>query len=185
MTTRHGEKDNGLIVNTVTQVTNTPNRVAVTVSKENYSHHIIRQTGRLNVNCLTVDTPFGVFERFGLVSGRNTDKFAGEKPPRSANGLVILPEHSNAFLSLEVERYVDLDTHGMFLCSVTEAGVFSDRDTMTYTHYRQSVKPRPKAAGKKGFVCRVCGYVYEGEVLPEGFVCPLCKHGADDFEKRS
>jgi len=183
VTSNDGKKDNGLIVNTVTQVTNTPNRIAVTINKANYSHHVIKQTGIMNINCLTEDAPFAVFEKFGFVSGRNTDKFAGCEPLRSDNGLAFLPRHINAFLSLKVEQYVDLDTHGMFICSVTEARVLSDKETMTYTYYQNHVKPQPETEGKRGYVCKVCGWVYEGDVLPEDIVCPLCKHGAADFEK--
>ena len=183
ITSNDGKRDNGLIVNTVTQVTNTPNRIAVTINKENYSHHIIRQTGVMNINCLTVDAPFKVFEAFGFRSGRNVDKFADCEPLRSDNGLVVLPRYINSFLSLKVEQYVDLDTHGMFICSVTEARVLSDRETMTYTYYQNNVKPKPETEGKKGYVCKICGYVYEGDTLPEDFVCPLCKHGAADFEE--
>ncbi len=183
VTSNDGKKDNGLIVNTVTQVTSTPNRIAVTINKENYSHHVIKQTGKMNINCLTVDAPFSVFEKFGFVSGRNVDKFADCTPLRSDNGLVFLPRYINSFMSLKVEQYVDLDTHGMFICSVTEARVLSDRETMTYSYYHEFVKPKPETGGKKGFVCKICGYVYEGDTLPEDIVCPLCKHGAADFEE--
>lgn len=183
VTSHDGKKDNGLIVNTVTQVTNTPNRLAVTINKENYSHHIIKQSGIMNINCLSVDAPFAVFEKFGFTSGRNTDKFADCEPLRSDNGLVFLPRHINSFMSLKVEQYIDLDTHGMFICSVTESRVLSDKETMTYSYYHSNVKPKPQTDGKKGFVCKICGYVYEGDTLPEDFVCPLCKHGAADFEE--
>jgi len=182
VTCSDGKKDNGLIVNTVTQVTNTPNRVAVTINKANYSHHVIQQTGVMNVNCLSTDAPFSVFETFGFQSGRTVDKFAGMEVLRSDNGLVFLPRNINSFLSLKVEQYVDLDTHGMFICSVTEARVISNVDTMTYTYYQDHVKPKPETEGKKGFVCKVCGWVYEGDTLPDDIVCPLCKHGAADFE---
>ena len=183
VTSHDGAKDNGLIVNTVSQVTSTPNRVAVCINKQNYSHHIIKQTGVMNVNCLSVDAPFAVFEDFGFRSGRTVDKFEGMETMRSENGLIVLPRYVNAFLSLKVDQYLDLDTHGMFICSVTEARVLSDRDTMTYTYYQSNVKPKPQTEGKKGWVCKICGYIYEGEVLPEDFICPLCKHGAADFEK--
>ncbi len=183
VTSHDGAKDNGLIVNTVSQVTSTPNRVAVCINKQNYSHHIIKQTGVMNVNCLSVDAPFAVFEDFGFRSGRTVDKFEGMETMRSENGLIVLPRYVNAFLSLKVDQYLDLDTHGMFICSVTEARVLSDRDTMTYTYYQDNVKPKPQTEGKKGWVCKVCGYVYEGEELPDDIVCPLCKHGAADFEK--
>ncbi len=182
VTSNDGKKDNGLIVNAVTQLTNTPNRVAVTINKANYSHHTVKQTGKMNVNCLTVDAPFSVFEQFGFASGRNTDKFGGTPVLRADNGLVFLPRYINGFLSLAVEQYVDLDTHGLFICSITEARVLSDRETMSYTYYQNNVKPKPETEGKKGWVCKVCGYVYEGEKLPEDIVCPLCKHGAADFE---
>ena len=183
VTSGDGKKDNGLIVNTVSQVTNTPNRIAVTINKDNYSHHIIKQTGVMNINCLTEDAPFSVFEKFGFVSGRNTDKFAGDEVLRADNGLVFLPRYINSFMSLKVEQYVDLDTHGMFICSVTEARVLSDKNTMTYTYYQDNVKPKPETEGKTGYVCQICGWVYEGEPLPEDIVCPLCKHGYADFVK--
>ncbi len=183
VTSNDGKKDNGLIVNTVTQVTNTPNRIAVTINKENYSHHVIKQTGKMNINCLTQDAPFAVFEKFGFTSGRNVDKFADCEPLRSDNGLVFLPRYINSFMSLKVEQYVDLDTHGMFICSVTEARVLSDRETVTYTYYFENIKPKPETEGKKGYVCKICGYVYEGNTLPDDFICPLCKHGAADFEE--
>lgn len=182
VTSNDGTKDNGLIVNTVTQVTNTPNRIAVVINKENYSHHVIRQTGIMNINCLSQDAPFSVFENFGFQSGRNTDKFKDFAPLRSDNGLAFLPRYINSFLSLKVDDYVDLGTHGMFICSITEARVISDAETMTYTYYQNEVKPKPQTEGKKGFVCKICGYVYEGDELPEDFICPLCKHGAADFE---
>ncbi len=182
VTSNDGKKDNGLIVNTVTQLTDTPNRIAVNINKANYSHHVIKQTGILNVNCLSVDAPFSVFQQFGFQTGRSVDKFAGQKVYRSDNGLVFLDKYINAFMSLKVEQYVDLGTHGMFICSVTEARVMNDLDTMTYTFYQKNVKPKPETEGKKGFVCKVCGYIYEGDELPEDFICPLCKHGAADFE---
>lgn len=182
ITSNDGKKDNGLIVNTVTQVTNTPNRIAVTINKQNYSHHVIKQTGIMNVNCLDVSAPFATFQRFGFQSGRTVDKFEGMEILRSDNGLVFLPRHINSFMSLKVESYVDLDTHGMFICSVTEARVISKNETMTYTYYQNNVKPKPETEGKKGYVCKVCGWVYEGETLPDDIVCPLCKHGAADFE---
>ena len=182
VTSNDGKRDNGLIVNTVSQVTNSPNRIAVTINKDNYSHHVIKQTGKMNLNCLSVDAPFSVFENFGFRSGRNVDKFENCPPLRSDNGLAFLPRYINSFMSLKVEQYVDLDTHGMFICSVTEARVISDVETMTYTYYQKNVKPRPQTEGKKGFVCKVCGYIYEGDELPEDFICPLCKHGVSDFE---
>ncbi|MBQ5596904.1 MAG: flavin reductase [Clostridia bacterium] len=182
VTSNDGKKDNGLIVNTVTQVTNTPNRIAVTINKENYSHHVIKQTGVMNINCLSTDAPFSVFETFGFKSGRNTDKFADCTPLRSDNGLVFLPRYINSFMSLKVEQYVDLDTHGMFICSITESRVISQTETMTYTYYQNNVKPKPETEGKKGYVCKICGYVYEGDELPDDFICPLCKHGVADFE---
>lgn len=183
VTSNDGKKDNGLIVNTVTQVTNTPNRIAVTINKQNYSHHIIKQTGKMNINCLSEDAPFSVFERFGFQSGRNTDKFEGCEVMRSDNGLVFLSRNINSFMSLKVEQYIDLDTHGMFICSVTESRVISDKPSMTYAYYHANVKPKPQTEGKKGYVCKICGYVYEGETLPEDIICPLCKHGAADFEE--
>ncbi|MBO4351083.1 MAG: flavin reductase [Proteobacteria bacterium] len=182
VTSNDGKRDNGLIVNTVTQVTNTPNRIAVTINKQNYSHDVIKNTGIMNVNCLSIEAPFSVFENFGFQSGRNADKFAGWEILRSDNGLAFLPKYINAMMSLKVVQYVDLDTHGMFICEITEARTFSQVETMTYSYYQANVKPKPKKEGKKGFVCKVCGWIYEGDTLPDDIICPLCKHGAADFE---
>lgn len=182
VTSNDGKQNNGLIVNTVTQVSDNPNRIAVNINKANYSYHVIKQTGILNVNCLTVDAPFKVFENFGFQSGRNTDKFVNYPYILSDNGLSILTNYINASISLKVENYIDLDSHGMFICSVTEARVMNNKETMTYEYYQKNVKPKPDTDGKKGFVCKVCGYVYEGDVLPDDYICPLCKHGASDFE---
>ena len=182
VTSNDGTKDNGLIVNTVTQLTDNPNCIAVNINKANYSHHVIKKTGVMNVNCLSVEAPFEVFQNFGFQSGRTVDKFANWPAYRSDNGLMFLPKYINAFMSLKVEQYVDLDTHGMFICTVTEARVMSDKETMTYTYYHNNVKPKPQTEGKKGFVCKICGYIYEGDVLPDDYICPLCKHGVADFE---
>jgi flavorubredoxin/flavin reductase (DIM6/NTAB) family NADH-FMN oxidoreductase RutF len=182
VTTNDGKKDNGCIVNTVTQVTSSPNRVAVTINKDNYTHHVVEQSGIMNVNCLSVEAPFSVFEKYGFQSGRSVDKLADVEELRSDNGLRFLPQYINAFFSLKVENYVDLGTHGMFICSITESRVITKAETMTYTYYQNNVKPKPETEGKKGYVCKVCGYVYEGDELPDDFVCPLCKHGAADFE---
>ena len=183
VTCKDGAKDNGLIVNTVTQLTDSPLKVAVNVNKLNYSHDLIKKSGVLNVNCLNNEAPFAVFERFGFHSGRDVNKFNEMEVLRSENGLVVLPNYINAFISLKVEQYVDLGTHGMFICSVTESKIINNIETMTYNYYQANVKPKPNTEKKKGFVCKVCGYVYEGDTLPEDIVCPLCKHGAADFEE--
>ena len=183
VTSKDGDKDNGLIVNTVTQLTDTPLRVAVNINKLNYSHDIIKKTGVLNVNCLNIEAPFSVFQEYGFVSGRDKNKFEGKEIVRSANGLAVLTNYVNSVISLKVDQYVDLGTHGMFICSVTESRVINNVETMTYNYYQANVKPKPQTEKKKGYVCKVCGYVYEGDELPEDFVCPLCKHGAADFEE--
>jgi len=182
VTSNDGKKDNGLIVNTVTQVTNTPNRVAVTVNKLNYSCDVIAKTGKLNISTLSQDAPFAIFERFGFQSGRDADKFADfDHTQRAANGLLFLDKYANAFICCKVINQMDLGTHIMFICDVVQCANLSKVETMTYTYYMQNVKPKP-ATEKKGYVCKVCGWVYEGETLPEDLVCPLCKHGAADFE---
>ena len=184
ITSNDGKKDNGLIVNSVMQVTNSPIKLSVAINKQNYSHDTIKESGIMNVNCLSIEAPFEVFKTFGFSSGRDTDKFADKEVLRSENGLVYLSEYINSFFSLKVDEYIDLGTHGMFICSVTEAVNISKNETMTYTYYHKNVKPKPEAAieKKKGYVCKICGYVYEGDPLPEDFVCPWCKHGAVDFE---
>ncbi len=183
VTSNDGVKDNGAIVNTVMQVTNTPDRIAVCINKNNYSHDVIKEKGIMNINVLSESAPFSVFENFGFRSGKTEDKFSGVDNFRSENGLCVLTDHINSFISLKVENYVDLDTHGMFICTVTDARTMYDTPAMTYSYYHKNVKPKPNADVKKGYRCKICGYVYEGEPLPDDFVCPICKHGAQDFEK--
>ncbi len=183
VTCNDGKKDNALIVNAVTQVTAVPEKIAVTINKLNYSHHVIKKTGIMNLNCLSVKAPFSVFENFGFRSGRAVDKFQGADPLRSENGLIYLSEYINSYISLKVENYIDLGTHGMFICSVVQSEVINSDETMTYNYYQQNVKPRPNTKIKKGYVCKICGYVYEGETLPADFICPVCKHGVSDFEE--
>ena len=183
VTTFDGIKDNGIIVNTVTQVTSKPNRVAVTINKQNYSCEVILKTKTMNVNMLTTDTPFSVFENFGFKSGRDVDKFQGYPKNKSKNGLVVLNEHINSYISLEVFQTIDLGTHVMFICDVTDAYVINNKDSMSYNYYLKYVKPKKDLKDKKGYVCTICGWVYEGSELPEDIVCPLCKHGAADFEE--
>ncbi len=182
LTAKDGEKDNGCIVNTVMQVASNPLLVAVGVNKQNYTCGLVQQTGMLNVNSLTVDTPFEVFRHFGYQSGRNVDKFAGETPARSSNGLVILTEHTGGFLSLSVKQEMDVGSHVLFLCEPTEGYLQPGAETVTYAYYQQQIKPKPEStAKKKGFVCTVCGHIYEGDNLPANYICPICKHGAADF----
>ncbi len=182
VTSNDGARDNGLIVNTVMQLTSNPVKIGVTVSKANYSHDVIKASVIMNVNCLSVAAPFKVFEAFGFKSGRDTDKFGGCTPARSENGLVVLPRYINAYMSLQVEDYVDLGTHGTFICSLTESAVISDEPSMTYAYYHENVKPKPKSEKGRGYRCTICGYIHDEDELPADFICPLCKHGAEDFE---
>ena len=188
LTAKDGKKDNGCIINTVMQITSSPNRITAVVNKNNYTHDMIIKTGEFNVSVLTTSAPFDVFKKFGFASGRDTDKFADDKNEiRSRNGLRYLREYSNAFMSGKVIETVDVGTHTIFIADVTEAEVLSDEPSVTYEYYFANIKPKPeqKQEKKKGYVCRICGYVYEGEELPEDFVCPWCKHGAEDFEPLS
>ena len=182
VTCHDGIKDNGLILNSVMQLTSSPITVGVVINKQNYSHDVILESGELNVNCLTEAAPFKVFEIFGFQSGRDTDKFEGYSVKRSDNGLVVLPDVINAFISLKVTGYTDLGTHGLFVCEVTESCTVSSAESMTYSYYHKNVKPKPEGEKKNGYVCTVCGYVHEGDELPDDFVCPVCYHGAEAFE---
>lgn len=182
LTARNGEKDNGCITNTVQQVTDTPFKISVTVNKNNYTHDMIKKTGVFNVSVLTQSVPFSVFQHYGFKSGRDTDKIAGDSMPRSENGVVYLSSFSNALISGRVVDEVDCGTHTLFIAEVTEAQTLSDEKSVTYQYYFDNIKPKPQPEKKKGYVCRVCGYVYEGDELPEDFICPVCKHGADAFK---
>lgn len=185
LTAKQGDKDNGCIINTVTQITDQPMRITIAVNKANYTHDMIKETGVFNVSVLTTDTPFQVFKQFGFCSGKDTDKFAGGSIKRMDNGIAILDQYVNAVISGRVVETQDYGTHTVFVAEITQAMVLSAVKSVTYQYYFDNIKPKPQAAkdNKKGYVCRICGYVYEGDELPEDYVCPLCKHGAEDFEK--
>ena len=185
LTTNDGKKDNGMILNTAVQVASSPERIAVSINKANYTHDVVKKTGIMNINCLTEDTPFDVFKHFGFQSGKDVDKFEGKNPGRSENGLAYAKKYANAYISLKVVDYMDLGSHGMFLCEITDGKVLSDKPTVSYDYYHKNIKPKRKPAKKKGFVCKICGYIYEGDTLPDDFICPICKHPASDFEKIS
>ena len=185
LTARDGEKDNGCIINTVMQQTDTPKRISITVNKANYTCDMIKKTGVFNVSVLSQDAPFAMFQHYGFQSGRDVDKFADAKTtPRAINGVCYVPACTKAFLSGKVIQTIEFETHILFIADVTEARELSNVPAMTYSYYFENVKPKPAAlAEQKGWVCKICGYVYEGEQLPADFICPLCKHGAEDFEK--
>ena len=185
--TANTEKQNGCIINTLMQVTSTnPTIVSVTVNKENYTCHQIKKTGAFNVSILDMSSSFEIFKRFGFASGKDTDKFEGFLDFKIANnGIAYITKSTNAFISAKVVSQVDIGTHITFFAEITEEGVLSENKSITYAHYLENVKPKPesKPVGKVVHICRICGYVYEGDPLPADFVCPLCKHGAEDFDK--
>lgn len=187
LTAREGGRDLGCIVNTVTQLTENPTRIALSVNKQNFTCEVIRRTGLFNVSVLTEAAPMDLFRHFGFQSGRDVDKFAGRTDPVSENGLRYIGGPANALISGKVEQAVDCGTHMLYIALVTEARKLSDAPSMTYAYYFANVKPKPQPKPaedkpRRGFVCRICGYFYEGDELPPDFICPLCKHGAADFE---
>lgn len=183
LTAKEGDKDNGCIVNTVSQVTINPNCIAVVVDKKNYTHDMIIRTNEFNVSVLTEKSKFDTYKHWGFQSGADVDKTKQITFKRSKNGLIYLTGETNAFISAKVISSTDLGTHTLFLADVTEAEVLSSDESVTYSYYRKNIKTTPKADdAKKGFVCTVCGYIYEGDTLPEDFICPWCNHPAEDFE---
>ncbi|MDY3239629.1 MAG: flavin reductase [Anaerovoracaceae bacterium] len=188
LTAKDGDKDNGCIINTAAQLTSKPNRINIAVNKANFTHDMIMKTGVFNISVLSEKAEFDTFKRFGFASGRDTDKFAGFEPyaERSANGLYYVTKGVNAFMSAKVIDAHDYGTHTLFIAEVTEAQILSPDPSVTYAYYFAHIKPKPQPKieeEKTGWVCKICGYVYEGEDLPADFICPLCKHGAEDFEK--
>lgn len=182
LTAKDGEKDNGCIVNTAGQVTSQPNRISLTVNKANYTHDMILKTKEFNVSVLAENSKFETYRHWGFQSGRNTDKLESISFKRSANGLVYIADETNAFLSAKVVSTLDLGTHTLFIADVTDGEVLSQVPSATYSFYQNNIKPKPASTEKrKGFICTVCGYIYEGETLPDDFICPVCKHPASDF----
>jgi len=189
LTTTDGVKQNGCIVNTVMMMTDNPKRIVVFVNKANYSESLLRKTKILNVSVLTESAPFEIFKQFGFQSGRDVDKFEGGRYALSENGLYYLPEHANAVISAKVVDYYDYDTHTLFVAEVTEAKKLNEEKSVTYEYYQNNIKPKPQAVqteapkGQGKWVCKICGYTHEGEELPDDFICPWCKHPAEDFER--
>lgn len=181
LSAKEGDRDNGCIINTVTQVTSSPQRITVVVNKENYTCKMIERTGIFNVSILAQSVPFALIQHYGFQKGADVDKFAAGQGVRAANGIKYIDTHTNAFLSGSVINTMDCGSHMIFLADVTEAAILSDTPSVTYSYYQEHIKPKPEKKAK-GYVCKICGYVYEGETLPPDFVCPICKHGKEDFE---
>jgi flavin reductase (DIM6/NTAB) family NADH-FMN oxidoreductase RutF len=185
LTAKDGAKDSGCIINTAIQITDTPLRILIVVNKANYTHEIISKTGEFNLSLLDESSPFRIFQQFGFSSGKDTDKFAGcTYNERAANGIRYVGEHINSMISGKVSDAYAQGTHTIFAADVTQTLMLGNGRSLTYQYYFDNIKPKPQPPQetKKGFVCKICNYVYEGDVLPDGYICPVCKHGADVFE---
>ena len=189
LTARDGEKDNGCIINTAIQAASEPNQLSICVNKENYTHDMIERTGKFTVSVLSEQADFELFKHFGFQSGRDVDKFMNFTGcARGADGLYYITEGTNAYISVTVDKTVDLGSHTMFIGEITDMAVLCDTPSTTYEYYQNHIKPKPQAVGKTDegqtvWRCRICGYEYVGEEIPDDFICPICKHPASDFEK--
>jgi len=189
LTAKRGNKDNGCITNTAIQVTSEPNRISIAVNKANYTHDMVLETGKFNVSIISEKADFDLFKHFGFQSGRDVDKFADFTDcARAENGIFYITKGTNAVISAEVEQSIDLGSHTLFIAKVTDLMVLDSASSATYEYYQNNIKPKPQAVGTTPtgqtiWRCRICGYEYVGEELPEDFICPLCKHPASDFEK--
>ena len=184
LTTKTDDKDNGCIINTVMQITSNPCQIAICVNKMNYTNDMIKKSKNFNLSVLSEKADFETFKHFGYQSGKDVDKFSDFKGiKRAENGLVYVTKNTNSYICAEVKEEIDLGTHTMFISEVKDAQVLSDDLTVTYDYYQQNIKEKPAETKKSGWRCKICGYIYEGDVLPEDYICPLCKHGIIDFER--
>lgn len=184
LTATEGEKDNGCIINTVMQVTSDPCQIAIAINKKNYTTGMIQRTKKFNISTLSESTKFEIFKQFGFVSGKDTNKFADfYDTKRSPNGVLYITKDTNSYMSAYVKQEIDLGSHIMFVAQLVAAEILSDAPTVTYTYYQNNIKPKPENTNKKGWRCKICGFIYEEEVLPANYICPVCKHGAIDFER--
>jgi len=184
LTAKEGERDNGCIINTFFQLASKPLTVGVSVNKQNYTHDMILKAGAFCVSVLTTETPFGLIEHFGFKSGRDEQKFfKNPNETRANNGVLYLSSCSNAYFACRVTKAIDFESHTVFIAELTDCEILSDEKTLTYAYYHENIKPKPQKAAVKGWRCKICGYVYEGEELPKDYICPLCKHPAEDFER--
>ena len=184
LTANENDKDNGCIINTVMQVTSNPCQIAIAVNKQNYTTGMIQRTKKFNISILTEEVNFEMFKHFGYQSGKNVDKFADFfDTKRSPNGVVYITKNTNSFMSAYVKQEIDLGSHILFVAQLVEAVVLGDAPTVTYDYYQKNIKQTPQVTNKKGWKCKICGFIYEEEILPPDYICPICKHGASDFER--
>ncbi len=184
LTARAGERDNGCIINTLMQITSEPLLCVVGVNKQNCTHDMIIKTGEFNVSMLSIEADFEIFKHFGFQTGKTTDKFADySNSARADNGIMYIPEKTNALLTCKVIETTDYGTHTLFKAEIVDARVLNNIESVTYSYYHARIKPKPEKSKVVGWRCTICGYIYEGEELPPDFICPVCKHGAADFVK--
>lgn len=182
--TANDEKDNGCIINTVMQVTSNPLQIAIAVNKRNYTTAMIQKTRKFNISVLSEKADFNIYKHFGYQSGKDVNKFENfSDAKRSPNGVLYITSGTNAYMSAYVQQEIDLGTHFLFIGQLVASENLSDDKSATYEYYQNNVKPKPETNNKKGWRCKICGYIYEGEELPADYICPICKHGAVDFEK--
>lgn len=183
-TTKLNDKDNGCIVNTVMQVTNNPCQIAVAINKNNYTCKLVQQAKKINISILTQETKFDTIKNFGFQTGVDVDKFVEfNDVERAKNDILYINKGVNSVICAEVKNEVDLGSHILFVCEITDTIILSKIPSLTYSYYHQNIKPKPQQTVKKGWRCKICGYIYEGDEMPQDYICPICKHGVVDFEK--
>jgi flavin reductase (DIM6/NTAB) family NADH-FMN oxidoreductase RutF len=182
LSTREEGKDYGCIINTAVQVARDPDRIAISVQNNNKTCEVLKRTELFNLTAITEDAPFDLFKQFGMQSARDVEKFRGYPGvDRAPNTLPILSRHGNMYLSVYVDQVMDLGSHTLFIGQILDGEVLSNKPSCSYGHYQANIKPKTKKAAAKQWECRICGHIYEGEEVPDDYLCPLCKHGKEDF----
>ena len=186
LSTKAGDKVNGCITNTCMQVANSPTRVAISVLNTNYTCDLIKESGVFALSILDETVTFETIKYFGFRSGHDVDKMSELILPTDVNGIPYMGWQTCAVISCRVVSQTDLGSHMLFVAEVEDAQVINEHAPLTYADYQNKVKPKPekKLEDRKiiGWRCKICKYVYEGSELPADYACPLCGHGAEDFE---
>ena len=196
VTSKDKDRNIGCVANSIMQVTSNPSVIALSINHDNYTNKIIKETNIFGVSILKERADANIIGTFGFKSSKDTDKF-NNIDYKEILGIPVLKD-TCGYMICKVIDTMETSTHTIFLGQVIESGDYTSENAMTYKYYHEYLKgSSPKNAPTyeeksiisadkdnktKKWKCSICGYIYEGDELPDGFVCPICGVGKEKFE---
>lgn len=196
--TMDGNRPTGCVVNSIMQITSSPATIAASINHDNHTNKCIEKNGYFSFSIMSENSPAELIGTFGFQSGKDINKFDGIEYEMIENVPVL--KKTCGYAVCKVINKMETETHTVFLGEVIATDLYdASVPEMTYSYYHKNLKgkspknaptylPEENSAEKAvtsttKYECTICHYVYEGDTLPDDFVCPICKQGPDKFKK--